>query len=299
MRLQTASPENKTRIGIRVTRKNIMRLQTALSFFVNCSNKIKVMEKKEAYRHVLPHFQQPGQAYFVTWNLKDAIPPKALARYTQRLETLSTAILNCGENLRFESEFATPKIRESEFAAPDREKTAWVLSTTPQFVSPEIEKLKQEYFLARKKCIKAYDDLLDTARNPAIDLSRPENTAIVFQSLLFWESKKLASHVFSIMPNHVHWVFELFEKDREGSPVYLQDILQSVKRFSSNQINKLENREGTLWQKESFDTTIRDERHFYYAVRYTLQNPVKAGLVADWKNWKGNWMCSDIGCRDF
>jgi len=31
------------------------------------------MEKKEFHRHYLPHFQQPGQAYFVTWSLKDAV----------------------------------------------------------------------------------------------------------------------------------------------------------------------------------------------------------------------------------
>ena len=39
------------------------------------------MKKKEHYKHILPHFQQPGQAYFVTWNLKDAVPAKAIARY--------------------------------------------------------------------------------------------------------------------------------------------------------------------------------------------------------------------------
>lgn len=106
------------------------------------------MEKKEAYRHILPHFQQPGQAYFVTWNLKDAVPPKALERYTRQLEALGAAISNRGNNMRL--------------------KTA----------SPEIEKLKQEYCLVRKKYIKAYDDLLDAARNPSVDLSQTENTAI-------------------------------------------------------------------------------------------------------------------------
>jgi len=180
----------------------------------------------------------------------------------------------------------SPKIikRESEFASPE--------------IASLVEKLKQEYYLVRKKYIKAYDDLLDAARNPSVDLSRTENTEIIIQALRFWESKKLTNTAFTIMPNHVHWVFQLFEKDTEGKPVYLQDILQSIKRFSSNQINKAENREGTLWQKESFDTTIRDEKHLYYAIRYTLQNPVKAGLVADWRNWKGTWNGCSVGCSD-
>ena len=81
------------------------------------------------------------------------------------------------------------------------------------------------------------------------------------------------------MPNHIHWVVELLEKDETGKPVYLEDLLKSVKRFTANTINKHENRKGSLWQDENFDTTIRDEEHLYYAIEYTLNNPVKAGFV--------------------
>jgi len=240
------------------------------------------MEKKESYRHILPHFQQPGQAYFVTWNLKDAIPPMALARYSNELEMIRArlgAAISESRVKNGESEIDEPLNGESEFAAP------------------EIEKLKLEYNLVRKKYIKAYDDLLDNDRNPPLNLSRKDLTKIVIGSLRFWEGVKLKNFAFTIMPNHVHWVFELFKIDKEGNPVYLQDILQSVKRFSSNHINILENRKGTLWQKESFDTTIRDEKHLYYAVRYALNNPVKAGLATDWRNWAGTWNGYD-GCND-
>jgi hypothetical protein len=50
------------------------------------------MNKKEYYKHILPHFQQSGQAYFVTWILKDAIPPHALTRYTEKLALLKAEI---------------------------------------------------------------------------------------------------------------------------------------------------------------------------------------------------------------
>ncbi|MBT3383936.1 MAG: hypothetical protein HN778_20970 [Prolixibacteraceae bacterium] len=96
------------------------------------------------------------------------------------------------------------------------------------------------------------------------------------------------------MPNHVHWVFELYQKDSDNKPVYLQDILYSVKRFSAVKINKLENRTGAFWQKESFDTTIRDEKHLYYTIEYTLNNPVAAGFVKDWKDWAG----TSVGALD-
>jgi REP element-mobilizing transposase RayT len=88
---------------------------------------------------------------------------------------------------------------------------------------------------------------------------------------------------------------KLFDKDSGSIPVFLQDILHSVKRHSSNKINKAESRSGKLWQKESFDTTIRNEKHLFYAIKYTLNNPVKAGLVSNWRDWKGTW----CGCSDF
>jgi REP element-mobilizing transposase RayT len=133
---------------------------------------------------------------------------------------------------------------------------------------------------------------LDADRDPLINLSKPENTVIIIESLKYWDGKKLNNWAFSIMSNHVHWVFEVLEKDTEDNPVYLQDLMQSVKRFSSNQINKLERKQGSLWQKESFDTTIRDEQHLYNAIKYTLNNPVAAGLVPDWKLWPGTFLWS-------
>ena len=219
------------------------------------------MEKKEFYRHYLPHYQQPGQAYFITWSLKDAVPAKALHSYTLKLEMLKSHI-------------TMHKTEKSE-----------------NFI---IESIEDEYHAIRRKYIKAYDDLLDAERDPIINLSKPEYTEIIIGSLKFWEGKKLNNCAFTIMSNHVHWVFEVLEKDEKGNPVYLQDIMQSVKRFSANRINKLENRQGHLWQKENFDTTIRDNKHMYNAVNYTLNNPVAAGLVTDWKLWPGSWGSSDL-----
>ena len=219
------------------------------------------MEKKEFYRHYLPHYQQPGQAYFITWSLKDAVPAKALHSYTLQLEMLKSHI-------------TMHKLEKSE-----------------NFI---IESLEDEYNAVRRKYIKAYNDLLDAERDPIINLSKPEYTEIIIGSLKFLEGKKLNNCAFTIMSNHVHWVFEVLEKDEKGNPVYLQDIMQSVKRFSANRINKLENRQGHLWQKENFDTTIRDNKHMYNAVNYTLNNPVAAGLVTDWKLWPGSWGSSDL-----
>jgi REP element-mobilizing transposase RayT len=146
-----------------------------------------------------------------------------------------------------------------------------------------------EYDNFRIKYFKVYDDIMDAMTNPFVNLSKTKYNELIIQSIRFWEGKKLKNIAFSIMPSHVHWIFELFCKDLNEQPVYLQDIMKSVKQFSSNQINKLEKREGALWQKESFDTTIRDEEHLYFSVNYVLNNPVKAGFVLDWRDWPGTW----------
>ena len=117
------------------------------------------MKKKEAYRNILPHFQQPGQAYFVTWILKDAVPPKSLFRYTEKLKMLKSQI---------------------QLYKEQNHKKKIIIELTFQ------------YNLTRKKYLKAYDDLLAVAcKNTPIDLLKAENLEIVKEALLFRENRKL------------------------------------------------------------------------------------------------------------
>ena len=210
------------------------------------------MEKKESYRRHLPHFQQPGQSYFVTWCIYNAVPAKALNNYALQLKDISHQIDNVDKS--------------------DKER---------------INQLKIEYSGIRKKYMKAFDDLLHQQSEVIVDLSKEENTRIILDTLSFREGKRIENYAICVMNNHVHWVLRVFEKDENGKPVYLQDILQSVKRFSANKINDLENRTGTLWQDESYDITIRNDLHRHNAIEYTINNPVVAGLVKNWWDWGG------------
>jgi len=214
------------------------------------------MEKKEYYRRELPHFQQPGQSYFVTWNLKDAVPAKALVNYKLQIIQLKQ------------------ELEMAQFRKVQKE---------------TIAEINKKIYQARKKYMGAYDDLLDVQKKPKIDLSKPEITSTIADTLHFWEKNRIDNYAFCIMPNHVHWVLHVYEKDVNNKPVYLQDILHSIKSFTALKINEIENLKGAFWQDESFDTTIRDQQHLFRAIDYTIMNPVKAGLVDNWLAWKGTW----------
>ena len=219
------------------------------------------MPHNEHYRHILPHYQQPGQAYFITWCLKNSVPPKALSRYTKKLEELKTEIENA-----------------------HKQKNNQQLMML----------LEQDYRSVRRQYMKAFDDLLHLQTEPVINLSKPEYTSIISEALRFFENDKVINYTYCIMPNHVHWVFLTHEKDKKGLPVYVEDIMRSVKRHTANKINDLENRKGPLWQKESFDVTIRDDKHLYRAIEYTLNNPVVAGLVQIREDWAGSFGCGGL-----
>ena len=91
------------------------------------------------------------------------------------------------------------------------------------------------------------------------------------------------------MPNHVHVLLTTLEN---ASP--LDKILQNHKKFTANKCNKLLNRNGQFCQNESFDRVIRSEKHFNSTFQYIINNPVKAGFVNNWKDWKWTYLHPDL-----
>ena len=163
------------------------------------------MKRKEYHRRHLPHFQQSEQAYFVTWSLKDAVPPKALESYSYQIQQLKMDIeIEKGKSIDLE----------------------------------QLNNLKQQLVVVRRNFLKAFDDILHLQTKHTIDLTKPANNKVVIDALCFWEDKRIRNYAICVMPNHIHWVFRVLESGENCQPVYLQDILQSVKRYSANQIGR-------------------------------------------------------------
>ncbi len=98
---------------------------------------------------------------------------------------------------------------------------------------------------------------------------------------------------FCIMSNHVHALFTPLES-KDGSYVALSTIMHSLKGHTARLSNERLNRSGQFWQHESYDHFVRDPAESIRIRQYILNNPVKAGLVSEWRDWLWNYCRYDM-----
>ena len=121
-------------------------------------------------------------------------------------------------------------------------------------------------------------------------LKNPEIAKIVSDSLHYWNGIQLDLYAYCIMSNHVHVVFEMFDKKRVNNEKSLNEILHSIKRYSANKANKILNRTGQFWMNESYDYLIKNEKEIVRIIEYTLDNPIKAGICKERSDWKWSYV---------
>jgi len=111
-------------------------------------------------------------------------------------------------------------------------------------------------------------------------LKYPNLAAIIEAELLKYAGIDYILHAYVIMPNHVHVMITVISKK------YLWQITKQWKGNSAFKINQLREKNGSIWQKESFDHYIRDNFYFLKTKRYIELNPVKAGLCNKPEQWR-------------
>jgi putative transposase len=143
--------------------------------------------------------------------------------------------------------------------------------------------LKVEDDCERRKLLEAY---LDQSRGEC-HLRRPEVAKLVEDALRFHHGTWYDLLAWVIMPNHVHFLIKIGETS-------LTKIIKELKRFTARQANAMLRRDGAFWDKDYFDTYMRDADHESKTYRYIENNPVKALLVRD----PGEWPWSSARLRD-
>ncbi len=130
-------------------------------------------------------------------------------------------------------------------------------------------------------------------------LKHPTIAKIVQTSLYFFAGERFRLWAYVIMPNHVHvllepkaeWVqrleaeLEEFCDDTHNVRGILSPLMKSLKGYTGKEANRILNRRGSFWQRETYNHWVRDESEFRRIVYYIEKNPEKAGLVSQPQDW--------------
>ena len=90
-----------------------------------------------------------------------------------------------------------------------------------------------------------------------------------------------------VMPDHVHWLFQLGETET------LSSVVKRFKARTAQRVNRYLDRQGALWQKAFYDHAMRKEEDIQGIARYIVANPLRAGLtenIGDYPLWDAIWL---------
>jgi putative transposase len=138
-----------------------------------------------------------------------------------------------------------------------------------------------------------WDEFLDKASTGPKHLANEQIADMLFESIQYRDGKVYDLEAFCIMSNHAHVVFKPPE-NTNGKFQSLSTIMHSLKRHTARKANLLLGQEGVFWQHESYDHYVRDEAELGRIIQYVVNNPVKAGLVDDWRNWTWTYCRYDL-----
>jgi REP element-mobilizing transposase RayT len=167
-----------------------------------------------------------------------------------------------------------------------------------------------------------YEQYLHKTQLGPFWLQEDRVAALVADAFHHFDSQRYRLDSFCVMPNHVHVVLMPLPTTEEGMQALLKgklvknldgdlgylaedehgvrqfhlvtfhslaSIMHSIKRHTATKANLLLGRTGSFWQEESYDHFTRDHEEWLRTNRYVLHNPVKAGLVTEWKQWPWSW----------
>ncbi|MTB50019.1 transposase [Lewinella sp. W8] len=135
------------------------------------------------------------------------------------------------------------------------------------------------------------DEALHHTKQGPFHLEHPQLAQIVIDSWKFLHLQKdIYLYAVCVMSNHVHVIVST-PPGKES--VDIGGLMNRHKAHTSRECNKILGKTGTrFWEHFYFDRVIRKGK-FIRVMWYVLNNPVKAGLVADWRNWNGTYLNPD------
>jgi putative transposase len=117
-------------------------------------------------------------------------------------------------------------------------------------------------------------------RHRGIDvLGRDKRASKLLESIRVYEDQnKWRVFVMIVMPDHIHMIASF------NHTMGIQSIIRSWKRYHARVL-------GIEWQRDYFEHRIRNQAEYTKLFHYVLMNPVRKGLVTDWKEWQHKHVC--------
>jgi REP element-mobilizing transposase RayT len=244
-------------------------------------------------RGYLPHWERMGSTYFVTFRLAGTLPQSVLAAWAAEQEEAKERIRLRGDELTADEEAQIQHLFSDAVEAylDAGEGGCWLRDARiAGLVADALKHFDGSRYQLHAWCVMpnhvhAVFTVPHAVAPPSRRLkgvapasSRPERRSAAFQA-----ARRVAPD--SDRPDR--------DGRQDGGATPLAAILHSWKSFTANQANRTLGRTGEFWQREYYDHPIRDKADFRRCVRYTVDNPVKAGLCSSRKAWR--W----TGVKDF
>lgn len=195
-------------------------------------------EKVTVTRGHLPHWDQQGATYFITWRTADSIPKDVWQRWRADRDTWLEA-------------------HQIDPTAKD-----WRM---------RVEELADDERQDFRRFAKALEDELDEGHGQCV-LKRSDLAGIVSDALRFFDGDRYVLGDYVVMPNHVHLLVGGMARN-----AMLKQV-ESWKKWSAIKINEALGTSGRFWQDESFDHLVRSEASFMKFRQYIEANPRRAKL---------------------
>jgi REP element-mobilizing transposase RayT len=208
-------------------------------------------------RGYLPHYDAPDVTQIVTLRLVDSLPASRRGEWEHWLR-----IENGGENSSDGAPTCSRLIGSNQ-----------TQSRTPTGAPLKGSASGRDAGRARRRL----EEYLDRGLGECW-LRQPAIAKLTEGALRFFDGQRYGLAAWMVMPNHVHLLVDVWKTP-------LSELVKSWKSFVAREANKLLGRSGGFWEREYLDTVIEDEAHRQTAVRYIENNPVKAGLVLDARDW--------------
>lgn len=157
-----------------------------------------------------------------------------------------------------------------------------------------------ELYKIQKKYFGRYDEWLDRCQHGHHWLES-ENIAQIVADQIHKENANLYRLLaYCIMPNHVHLLIESLLQElphHKGKSAIspIADTMRLLKGRTARYCNLALNRTGIFWHHEYYDHYVRDEKEMEGIILYIINNPVKAGLAKEWKDWKFTYLNPELG----